>query len=152
MALGTRFCPECGTGTGSANPVVTARHGQDAASTNASTNAPPYGQSNSAPTPQASREEVDEDPSMRVRVGWLIWAASIGVMWFLISRNWYSAAFWVYLGTGFVMTRIVYRRIVEFHPMYNTLSNVVSAKLWMFFAWPLNMFVLLVQLSINRIL
>ncbi|ART57076.1 hypothetical protein CBP36_19400 (plasmid) [Acidovorax carolinensis] len=134
--------------TDSANPDVTARHGQNSASRSAQ----PSGQWNSALTPQASHEEADEDPGMRLRVAWLIWLVAIGAMWFLISRNWYSAGFWVYLGSGFIMTRIVYRRLVGFHPMHNTLSNVVSAKLWMFFAWPLNMFMLLAHLSINRIL
>jgi hypothetical protein len=124
MAAGSRFCPECGMATDFANPVVTARQGQDSASHNA----PPSGQWNSAPTPQTSNEEADEDSGMRLRVAWLIWLVAIGVMWFLIARSWYSAGFWVYLGTSFIMTRIVYRRIVDFHPMHNTLSNVVSAK------------------------
>ncbi len=37
--------------------------------------------------------------------------------------------FIVYLCCGFVMTRVVMRRLVEWHPVYNTLQTVTSAKL-----------------------
>ena len=89
---------------------------------------------------------------MRLRVAWGVWAGAMGLMWALIALHWFNAAVWVYLGLGFAMTRIVMRRLIEFHPMYNTLANVVSAKLWMFFAWPLRMLMLLLNLSINKAL
>ena len=89
---------------------------------------------------------------MRLRVAWGVWAGAIGLMWALIALQWLNAAVWAYLGLGFVMTRIAMRRLIEFHPMHNTLANVVSAKLWMFFAWPLRMLMLLLHLSINKAL
>lgn len=89
---------------------------------------------------------------MSLSVAWAIWAGAAALMWALIALQWVNVAVWVYLGLGFVMTRIVMRRLIEFHPMYNTLANVLSAKLWMFFLWPLRMFFLLLQLSINKAL
>jgi hypothetical protein len=41
---------------------------------------------------------------------------------------------------------------VQWHPQYNTLHNVVSAKFWMVLLWPWRMLVLLVQLSANHLL
>ncbi|MGH6637345.1 MAG: hypothetical protein ACREBY_01935 [Polaromonas sp.] len=58
----------------------------------------------------------------------------------------------LYLGFGFVMTRYVMRDLIEFHPMYNTVANVFSAKIWMFLLWPIQMFILLFKLTVNSAL
>lgn len=58
----------------------------------------------------------------------------------------------LYLATGFFMTRYVMRGLIEWHPNYNTLSNVVGAKLKMFAFWPVQMAILLVKLTFNRVL
>jgi len=57
-----------------------------------------------------------------------------------------------YLVAGFVMTRYVMRGLVEFHPAYDTVANVFSAKIWMFLLWPVHMFILLFKLTVNRLL
>jgi hypothetical protein len=55
----------------------------------------------------------------------------------------------IYLISGFVMTRFVMRGLIEFHPVYNTVANVFSAKIWMFLLWPIQMLVLLFKLTVN---
>lgn len=125
MSVDARFCPECGT------PASAVQH---------------YSAENVGPV------EEGGEAVMRLRVAWGVWAGAVGLMWALIALQWFNAAVWIYLGLGFVMTRIVMRRLIEFHPMHNTLANVVSAKLWMFFAWPLRMLMLLLNLSINKAL
>lgn len=46
-------------------------------------------------------------------------------------------AFIFYLVIGFLLNRIVLRGLTEWHPMYNTLENVSSAKLSMLVFWPI---------------
>ena len=58
----------------------------------------------------------------------------------------------VYFAAGFVMTRYVMRGIMDFHPVYNTIGNVFSAKVSMFLLWPLSMLLLLFKLSVNAAL
>ena len=58
----------------------------------------------------------------------------------------------VYLVAGFVMTRYVMRGVVEFHPVYSTVANVFSAKIWMFLLWPVSMLILLFKLTVNSAL
>lgn len=55
----------------------------------------------------------------------------------------------VHFGLGFVMTRYVMGRLIEFHPVHSTISNVFSAKFWMFIFWPLRMPVLLFKLTVS---
>ena len=50
------------------------------------------------------------------------------------------------------MTRIVMRGLIEWHPNYNTLHNVVSAKLSMFVLWPIQMPALLFKLMVNKVM
>lgn len=57
-----------------------------------------------------------------------------------------------YLCAGYWMTRVVMRQLIEWHPNYNTLDNVVSAKLKMFALWPFQMAGLLLKLSFNKAL
>ncbi len=123
MSVDARFCPECGSQANAEQNYTNTSDGQE-------------------------RGEA----VMSLSVAWAIWAGAAALMWALIALQWVNVAVWVYLGLGFVMTRIVMRRLIEFHPMYNTLANVLSAKLWMFFLWPLRMFFLLLQLSINKAL
>ncbi len=57
-----------------------------------------------------------------------------------------------YLCAGYWMTRVVMRQLIEWHPNYNTLDNVVSAKLKMFALWPFQMAGLLLKLSFDKAL
>lgn len=49
------------------------------------------------------------------------------------------------------MTKVVMGGLIEWHPMYNTIANVFSEKIRMFFMWPLTMAVLLIKMSVNMI-
>lgn len=80
-----------------------------------------------------------------------IYAAAIGLHLALFQFAPEVTTF-LYLATGFVMTRYVMRGLVEWHPNYNTLNNVVGAKLKMFALWPIQMAILLVKLAFNRLL
>jgi len=53
-----------------------------------------------------------------------------------------------YLAEGFVLNRLVLRRLVEWHPMYNTIANVSSAKLGMMVFWPIRYPILFVRIGI----
>jgi energy-converting hydrogenase Eha subunit E len=61
-------------------------------------------------------------------------------------------ALFVYIAIGVVMSRVVMRRMVQWHPMYDTLYNVTSAKLGMVALWPLQMGSLLFRLTVNKVL
>ena len=56
----------------------------------------------------------------------------------------------VYLALGVLLNRIVLRGLVEWHPVYNTVRNVASAKVGMVLLWPLRYPVLLFQLLVNK--
>jgi len=55
-----------------------------------------------------------------------------------------------YLTLGFLLNRIVLRGLIEWHPVYNTLKNVSSAKLGMMLLWPLRYPVLFFQLLVSK--
>ena len=134
LAASVKFCGGCGAQVGSAPtaPAATAtKSGSSAGADEALT-------------------QVNE-PSLTLVQGWGYYAASgLGA----------AALFWLapragvlgYLAIGVFMSRFVMRRLVQWHPQYNTLHNVVSAKFWMVLLWPLRMLVLLVQLSANHVL
>jgi len=56
----------------------------------------------------------------------------------------------IYLGLGIALNRVVLRQLIEWHPVYNTLRNVASAKLGMVLLWPLRYPVLFFQLLVNK--
>lgn len=62
------------------------------------------------------------------------------------------AIFFTYPIAGFLMTRVVLRGLIEWHPNYNTLDNVVHAKMRMFMFWPIQMGSLLFKLMINKVM
>jgi len=63
-----------------------------------------------------------------------------------------SLGLMAYLACGIYLNRVVLRRLVEWHPMYNTLGNVTSGKLWFFAAWPFMYALLFFKLSIDKVL
>lgn len=117
------FCSHCGQATGSA-PASSAETVSDA-------------QSGIAP--------------LKLRHAFLYYIASLGIT-ALTAVAYAPLTPFVYLICGFVMTRAVMRRLIEWHPVYNTLHNQVSAKLGMVALWPFQMLSLLFKLSINRAL
>lgn len=82
------------------------------------------------------------------------WAAYLGsvLALALLGKLSFSVGVGLYLIVGFVMTRIVMPRLIQWHPTYDTLYNVTSAKLWMFVLWPFQMISLLFRLTVNKVL
>lgn len=106
-----------------------------------------------------SSEVTTNQVSMRLRAAFLHWAVCLGAFVVLVvaasslsSRLLGSLAFWFYFGTGLYLSRAVLRKIVEWHPMYDTLYNVTSAKLKFFFFWPVMYFFLFARLGVNKVL
>lgn len=81
-------------------------------------------------------------------------AAFIVLVKLSISITWFPGfiAFFAYLAFGFLLNRIVLRGLIEWHPMYNTVENVSSAKLSSFFLWPYSYANLFFQLAVNKVL
>lgn len=55
-----------------------------------------------------------------------------------------------YLVIGLILNRFVLRGLVEWHPVYDTIQNVATAKMQMFNFWPLRYPILFWQLLVNR--
>lgn len=101
----------------------------------------------------------DKSERMRLRVAFLNWAACVAIFVLLVviaskfsSGVFGNLAFFFYFAAGFYLSRAVLRKIVEWHPMYNTLYNVTSTKLKFFFLWPLTYLFLFLRLGINKVL
>ena len=96
--------------------------------------------------------EVPPQSSMTLLKACGYFAAAIGIhiVWIKIWPD--ATVLLPYFVSGFVMSRIVMRGLIEWHPTYNTLENVVSDKLKMFALWPLQMPMLLLKLMFNKVL
>lgn len=97
--------------------------------------------------------------TMRTRSAFFRWAICLAILVALISLNtnadsslYGDLAFIFYFAAGVYLNRSVLRRLVEWHPIYNTLGNVTSDKLRFFLLWPITYFFLFVRLGINKIL
>lgn len=106
-----------------------------------------------------SQEIASEQEVMRLRVAFLHWAGCLGafVLLVVIASSFSSSffgglAFLFYIGTGLYLSRAVLCKIIEWHPVHNTLYNVTSDKLRFFFLWPILYFFLFVRLGINKLL
>ncbi len=66
-------------------------------------------------------------------------ATFVFLVWLAVKIKWFPGAipFFGYFGSGFLLNRVVLRNLIEWHPMYNTLYNVSSAKLWYLLVWPI---------------
>lgn len=99
-----------------------------------------------------------QDPSMSLRKSIGIYTAFLATFILLvklaISTTWFPGiiAFFAYLAFGFLLNRIVLRGLIEWHPMYNTIENISSAKLSSFFLWPISYASLLFRLAVNKVL
>lgn len=96
--------------------------------------------------------------SMRLRDAFKIWAICLGAFIFAVvltvtvSSFFLNLAVFGYFVIGAYLSRTVLRRIIEWHPMYNTLDNVFSEKIWMFMFWPIKYFTLFIKLGIIKAL
>jgi len=134
--LDARFCQNCGLDMVAASPTSTAFSGVDAQS---------MGEAHEL-------SAVDASTEMSLGTAWMIYLAAMLVLIGTCVLPVGPAFLPVYLVTGFVMTRVVMRRLIEFHPTYYTVGSVFSAKIWMFLLWPLQMGVLLFKLTVNSTL
>jgi len=66
--------------------------------------------------------------------------------------DWLSS--WVpilaYLGVGIFLNRTVLRSLIAWHPVYNTLQNVASAKCRQMLLWPFSYPALFIQLGVAK--
>jgi hypothetical protein len=106
-----------------------------------------------------SPEMGNKQGNMRLRVAFVHWAACLGVFILLValavsfdSSIFGNLALFFYLGTGFYLNRAILRKLIEWHPMYNTLYNVTSDKLRFFFLWPITYLFLFMRLGVNKVL
>ena len=105
------------------------------------------------------KTETTTSAAMGIRVAFLHWAACLGIFTLLVvaAFNFTSTIVtWLaiiqYFSSGIYLNRKVLRNLIEWHPVYNTLSNVASAKTNFFLFWPLYYLLLFVRLGINKVL
>ncbi len=99
----------------------------------------------------ASTEDAQVQPSMTLLKATAIYVAAV-LLHVLLIKVFPEGIVLGYLICGFVMTRIVMRGLIEWHPNYNTLDNVVNAKMSMFALWPIQMPSLLFKLMFNKVM
>lgn len=95
---------------------------------------------------------------LRYLVGLLIMAGSTPLL--IAAAHWHETATWIcvlllgvlYLVIGIVFSRILLRRLIEWHPVYNTLQGVANSKLKMALFWPLTYPLLFIRLVVVRYL
>jgi hypothetical protein len=102
--------------------------------------------------PTANGDEV-----MRLRTAFMHWASCVCIWTVLLILSAYikmagGLAFFFYFAAGAYLNKAVLPRIVEWHPMYNTLANVTSEKLKLFVFWPLTYLILIVKLGVNKLI
>lgn len=137
--LEARFCQSCGLDMVAASPVATNYTGQLAGS-----------EMDASAMPGGGNVEPEGSSSgMSLGTAWMIYFAGLLVLLGILVIPVGPLYLPIYLIIGFIMTRFVMRGVVEFHPVYNTVANMFSAKIWMFLLWPLSMGILLFKLTIN---
>jgi hypothetical protein len=134
-----RFCQSCGLDMVAASPATSNYTGQLAG----------FDVDASAMPGTDSMEPAGSAAGMSLGTAWMIYGAGLLVLLGISVIPVGPLYLPIYLVIGFIMTRIVMRGIMEFHPAYNTVANVFSAKIWMFLLWPLSMGILLFKLTIN---
>ena len=58
----------------------------------------------------------------------------------------------LYFFAGFYLNRNVLKKLIEWHPVYNTVENISTIKLRFFLFWPIAYAILLFRLMINKVL
>lgn len=103
---------------------------------------------------EAAQEHLASAPDkapLGLMTAWGCYAAALLAM-FLTVKLFGAVGFYLYIVIGIAMSRVMMRRLIQWHPMYDTLYNVTSAKLWMAVLWPLQMGSLLFRLTVNKVL
>lgn len=96
---------------------------------------------------------------MRLRVALLHWIVCVGVFALLVifANTWLPSIFvnlsiFFCIAAGIYLNRKVLGKIVEWHPMYDTLEGVASDKLRFFIFWPVSYLALFSRIIVNRVL
>lgn len=103
-------------------------------------------------------ENQNQQPGISLRKSIGIYTAFVLVfsvmMKLTLTTTWFPGiiAFVTYVAFGFALNRVVLRGLIEWHPMYNTIGNVTSAKLSSFALWPLSYASLFFKLAVNKVL
>lgn len=103
-------------------------------------------------------ENQNQQPGISLRKSIGIYTAFVVAFFVMlnlaITTTWFPGiiAFIAYIAFGFVLNRVVLRGLIEWHPMYNTIENVSSAKLSSFALWPLSYAALFFKLAVNKVL
>lgn len=92
----------------------------------------------------------EDPPGLPLAVGWIAYAGALVI--FGVSQQLALYPWVVYFACGILLTRFVLRGLVVLHPMHATISNEFWMKVRMALLWPLQMLILLVQLTVTRIL
>lgn len=106
--------------------------------------------------------DANRAPSMPLRRAWLFY----GVAWLTLTGLWLIMGAiefiagtnlpWTffllligYLAIGVVLNIKVLRKLIVWHPMYNTIENTANAKTHMFVLWPITYPYLLIQMAVS---
>lgn len=102
---------------------------------------------------------TEQTQTLSVRAGFKIYCICLSVFIALLFISFslgYQFLFYpilaVYIYCGVYLNRNVLRRLIEWHPMYNTLNNVAGAKFKQAVFWPFSYLALFIQLGINKVL
>lgn len=147
VEVGEKFCGKCGA------PAQLAARFCGGCGFDMTLALQPTGQPETfVPTLNPEDQEISGPAPMGVGTAWLVYLGALALWIAALALSWGSIAALIYFIAGFVMTRVVMRNLIEFHPMHNTIANVFSAKIWMFLLWPIQMVILLLKLSVNKVL
>jgi hypothetical protein len=105
------------------------------------------------------RSPVEHDtPPLRLRAAVLHWVLCLAlwglpILWAVHSGwRWPDLHLVSYFVAGFYLNRRVLRRLVVWHPNFDTLKNVSSSKLGAFLFWPLSYPVLFFKMAVVKVL
>lgn len=97
----------------------------------------------------------DTQPSLRLRLRYaiIIYVAACLLMYLAVILGLNPGIlFLLYLLIGVVLSRVVHRRLVDWHPVHKTIRNVANAKLSAVLFWPLSYLFLFAHLLIIKVL
>ena len=86
-------------------------------------------------------------------IGLSVFAGTYGFFYFLVYINFmddktvwpFIILFFEYFAVGIFLSKHVLAKLVDWHPMYNTVSNVAKAKIKQLLFWPITYPVLFIQ-------
>ena len=97
--------------------------------------------------------DIQVEAPMRLRYACLFYAAGCLLMYFAYVLGMGGGVMvLLYLVIGVALNRLVLRRLIEWHPMHNTIGEVANAKLSSVLFWPLSYLFLFCSLAINKLL